>query len=154
MLGLAIAFEKNRCVIFVRFCLAKSGLCNWVEKGFEVQRIGWILAIILALCWLASEIPLPTASSSDQPRVQTCWRRTADGWENASQWGFYTITHKPTFHPFYVSIIQCTAVVWIAASCCLFKHVSKPTSKNLQHSEKKPHFYTKLQNAQGTENIR
>jgi hypothetical protein len=82
-----------------------------------VQRIGWILAILLGFGWLASEIPLQNAASNDRPVVQTCWRRTVDGWENAAQWSFYSFSRQPAFHPFYVGLIQCTAAACIAIFC-------------------------------------
>jgi hypothetical protein len=92
-----------------------------MTKGHIVQRIGWILAVLMAIGWLASEIPLNNASSDDQPRVQTCWRRTIDGWENSSQWYFCLITRKPAFHPFYFSTILCASAAWIAVCSYLIK---------------------------------
>ncbi len=84
-----------------------------ILKGNAVQRIGWILAVLLSLGWVASEIPLQNASSNDRPRVETAWRRTVDGWENASQWSFYSFTSRPALHPFYLGMMQCAAVAWI-----------------------------------------
>jgi hypothetical protein len=105
-------------------------------KGYAVQRIGWILAVLLALGWLASEIPLQNASSNDQSRVQTCWRRTVDGWENASQWTFYPISQRRVFHPVYFGMIQCAAVAWITISSCLIKFIARPKPNRLPHDKK------------------
>ena len=49
---------------------------NRILKGNAVQRIGWILAVLLAIGWVASEIPLQKASSNDRPSVQ--YRLAAD----------------------------------------------------------------------------
>jgi hypothetical protein len=106
-------------------------------KGDAVQRIGWILAILLAFGWLASEIPLQNASSDDQSSVQTCWRRTVDGWENTSQWTFYYNTHRPALHPFYFGLMQCAAVAWIAISSYLIKLVVGSDADHLPHDAKK-----------------
>jgi hypothetical protein len=106
-------------------------------KGNAVQRIGWILAILLALGWLASEIPLQNAASNDQSRVQTSWRRTVDGWEDASQWTFYSIARRPAFHPFYLGMMQCVAVAWIVLSCYLGKNILMPNLNRLPHNKKK-----------------
>jgi len=102
-----------------------------------VQRIGWILAILLALGWLASEIPLQDASSNDQPMVRTCWRRTVDGWENSSQWSFCQISHRPSFHPFYLGMMQCTAVACIVLACNLAKFISRPNLNALPYNDDK-----------------
>jgi hypothetical protein len=104
-------------------------------KGHAVQRIGWILAVLLALGWLACEIPLQNASSDDQPKVPTSWRRTVDGWENSSQWNFSSMSQRKVFHPFYFGMIQCAAVAWIAISSCLLKFLARPNPNRLPHDE-------------------
>jgi len=81
-----------------------------------VQRIGWILAVLLAIGWLASEFPVQNACSNVRPNTQTCWRRTVDGWENSSQWCFYYQTREPAFHPIYVIVIQ-SLVVCLVIAC-------------------------------------
>jgi len=96
-----------------------------------VQRIGWILAVLLSLGWVASEIPLQNASSNDRPRIETAWRRTVDGWENASQWSIYSFTSRPALHPFYLGMMQCAAVAWIMLSCYLVKFISRADSNCL-----------------------
>jgi hypothetical protein len=106
-------------------------------KGDAVQRIGWILAVLLALGWVASEIPLQNASSNDQPRVETSWRRTVDGWENSSQWTFYAFTPRPALHPFYFGMMQCTAVAWIVFFCYLAKNIFVPDSNRLPRDSSK-----------------
>jgi hypothetical protein len=105
-------------------------------KGDVLQRIGWILAVMLAFGWLASEIPLQNASSDDESRVQTSWRRTVDGWENASQWTFYYNTHQPVFHPLYFGLMQCAAVAWIAISSYLIKLVVGSNANQFPHETK------------------
>jgi hypothetical protein len=107
------------------------------SKDNAVQRIGWILAILLTLGWVASEIPLQNAASNDRPTVETSWRRTVDGWENTSQWNFYSYTSRPALHPFYLSMMQCAAAAWIVFSCYLVKFVSRTDSNCLPRSDKK-----------------
>jgi hypothetical protein len=106
-------------------------------KGNAVQRIGWILAVLLTLGWVASEIPVQNASSNDRPRVETTWRRTVDGWENASQWSFYSFTSRPALHPFCLGMMQCAAVAWIVFSCYLVKFISRADSNRLPRNNKK-----------------
>ena len=44
-----------------------------------MKALGWVLAVLLAVGWLASEW---TAADSPQPvAMETPWRRTANGWE-------------------------------------------------------------------------
>ena len=106
-------------------------------KGNAVQRIGWILAVLLTLGWVASEIPVQNASSDDEPRVETAWRRTVDGWENASQWSFYSLTSRPALHPFCLGMMQCAAVAWIVFTCYLVKFVSRADTDRLARNNKK-----------------
>jgi len=102
-----------------------------------VQRIGWILAVLLTLVWVASEIPVQDASSNDWPKVETAWRRTVDGWENASQWNFCTFTSRPALHPFCLGMMQCASVAWIVFSCYLVKFISRADSNRLPRNNKK-----------------
>ena len=50
---------------------------------FVMQRIGWIVALLIAAGWVASEIP---ANPSDgHNAVASAWRRTSEGWQQHSQ---------------------------------------------------------------------
>ncbi|HEY4761335.1 MAG TPA: hypothetical protein VIH42_12200 [Thermoguttaceae bacterium] len=94
-----------------------------------MQRIGWILAVMIAVAWLVSEIPSQSTSLTDQAMVQTSWRRTIDGWENCSQWFLTDTTRRPDFHPLLLVSLQCTAVTFVAFFSYLanstFKHKTK-----------------------------
>ncbi len=94
-----------------------------------MQRIGWILAVLISLGWLASEIPLQSASTTDQMKVQTCWRRTVSGWENASQWSFEDTTPRPDFHPVLLVLMQCTFVALVVFSNLFTKSNLKAKAK-------------------------
>ncbi|MGA2796254.1 MAG: hypothetical protein ABSE63_01615 [Thermoguttaceae bacterium] len=102
-----------------------------------MQRIGWIVAVLLTLGWVASEFPVQNACSNDRPRVETAWRRTVDGWEDASQWSFYSFTSRPVLHPFCLSVMQCAIVAWIVFSCYLVKFISGADSNRLPRNNKK-----------------
>lgn len=90
-------------------------------KGIAVQRIGWIIAVIIVLVWWGTEVQIPNASSNDQSVVQTCWRRTVDGWENANRWHADPIPPKTFFHPVYFGLIQCSLAMWIGVFCYVAK---------------------------------
>jgi len=106
-------------------------------KGHAVQRIGWILAVLLTLGWVASEIPVQNASSNGRPKIETAWRRTVDGWENASQWNLYSFDSRPALHPLCIGMMQCAAVAWIVFSCYLVKSISRADSNRLPRNNKK-----------------
>lgn len=99
-----------------------------------MQRIGWIIAVLIALGWLAYDFPLENAISDDLPKVQTCWRRTADGWENANQWTLFTTTPM-TLHPVYFAMMQFTGVSWIGLFCYLVKFDSKQNARQVAADE-------------------
>jgi hypothetical protein len=83
-------------------------------KGFSVQKVGWILLAMVVLGWVASEMPVENAKSSDRPVVRTCWRHTADGWEDANQWHTDVPGGRPDFHPILVVLLQIAAVAGVA----------------------------------------
>jgi hypothetical protein len=106
-------------------------------EGQSVQRIGWILAVLLAMGWMASEIPVQNASSTDRPRADTDWRRTVDGWEKAGQWIYYSFTPRPALHPFYFGMMQCAVAAWIGVFCCFAKSVLASDSSRLPENKNK-----------------
>ena len=46
-----------------------------------MRWVGWILVVLLAVAWLAVELPPLVASKP--PNDQGLWRRTRNGWERA-----------------------------------------------------------------------
>ena len=77
-----------------------------------MRWIAWCLMFLIALGWLASEIPLPEATGAAAERLD-CWRRTQDGW----QWAWWLTPHipvrRPALHPAAVGLLE--ALVSIAA---------------------------------------
>jgi hypothetical protein len=64
-----------------------------------VQKIGWIVAILCAASWFASEIRLPGEVQNAAVQENLVWRRTADGWEKMEDWTFTTEKSPPALHP-------------------------------------------------------
>ncbi len=62
-------------------------------------KIGWILAILCAACWFASEVRLPGDVPLASAPEQTVWRRTADGWEKMDGWVYSIERSPPALHP-------------------------------------------------------
>jgi hypothetical protein len=98
---------------------------NRFAKGCAVQRIGWIIVLLVLICWWATELPVENAAIDDQPKVQSCWRRTVNGWENISQWNFGVTSGRPALHPFYMSMILCTAAAGLAVCSCFTIELKK-----------------------------
>ena len=70
-----------------------------------MRLIGWLLAILVVICWLASEVSLPRrpAASGREP---DCWRRTRDGWEEASWVTPEISVRRPALHPSVVGLLE------------------------------------------------
>ena len=73
-----------------------------------VQKIGWILAILCAGSWLASEIDLPGDVQNAPAREETAWRRTVDGWEKVNEWTFAIEKSPPLLHPGVMGLLMLT----------------------------------------------
>ena len=78
-------------------------------------KIGWILLVVVALCWLACEIPLENESSGGPLPKQICWRHTANGWEDARLWHSEVPLRRTEIHPLLVVLLQAAAVAAVAA---------------------------------------
>ena len=48
-----------------------------------MQRIGWIVALLIAAGWIASEIP--AGYSDGNAGAASTWRRTVQGWQHRNQ---------------------------------------------------------------------
>lgn len=70
-----------------------------------MRRIGWFLVFLVGVGWLASQVRLtdPYAASGGEPH---CWRRTRDGWEQATWLAPETATGDPALHPSVVGLLQ------------------------------------------------
>lgn len=73
------------------FGISRSGLplgrtqsVRRLASGHTLHRIAWLSLTIVAVGWLAVEIPL--ADSPLQTPCGTDWRRTRDGWQRRSEW--------------------------------------------------------------------
>jgi hypothetical protein len=79
-----------------------------------VQRIGWILLVLVVLGWVASELPSqPPATATPA----TVWRRTRDGWEHQDR-VLTRPTHHPPLHPVVIATLEIllTATAMLAVS--------------------------------------
>jgi hypothetical protein len=79
---------------------------NFRGKATAVQKIGWILAVLCALCWIASDINLPGEPQAAPAQNESIWRRTADGWENVNDWTFAIEKSPPVLHPGVMALLM------------------------------------------------
>jgi hypothetical protein len=81
-------------------CLSEDQIANHSSgKVTLVQKIGWILAILCAACWFASEVRLPGEVPNAPAAEQMVWRRTAEGWEKMDGWTYAIERSPPALHP-------------------------------------------------------
>jgi hypothetical protein len=73
-----------------------------------VQKIGWILAILLGVSWLATEMPVPCDEQNAPAQEETLWRRTAQGWEKIDNWTFAIEKSPPALHPGVFGLLMVT----------------------------------------------
>jgi hypothetical protein len=111
------------------------------EKVKIVGRIGWIMTVLIALGWLAYDWPMQTTTAEAHTVVQSCWRRTASGWENTSQWHFYGGNRPVDFHPCYIGLALCFSGLWIGMSC----YVVENWEENEGEKNKTCHSKTELE---------
>jgi hypothetical protein len=78
------------------------------RKAIHVQKIGWIVAILCAFCWVASDITLPSSAEKASVRQENVWRRTVSGWEKTSEWHGKTTQSPPSLHPGVMSLLMVT----------------------------------------------
>jgi hypothetical protein len=69
-----------------------------------VRTISWLVLVLLAVGWLASEIP-DAEPASNGPH-DSGWRRTSLGWEHVSQWTPSAPPRRPALHPAVVGLLQ------------------------------------------------
>ena len=70
-----------------------------------MRRFGWLLVLLAAVGWLATEVrPPETPTASDRPL--DCWRRTPDGWQRATWLAPQTPIRRPALHPVVVGLLE------------------------------------------------
>lgn len=66
---------------------------------------GWLLVLLAAVGWLATEVPLPeTPAAADRPLDG--WRRTPEGWQRATWLAPQTAVGRPALHPAVVGLFE------------------------------------------------
>lgn len=69
-----------------------------------MRPILWMVAILLAVGFLASEIRLPQADQATT--IETPWRRTEKGWMRATWLAPAARVEQPTLHPCVVGSLE------------------------------------------------
>ncbi|HUT90892.1 MAG TPA: hypothetical protein VMY37_15415 [Thermoguttaceae bacterium] len=70
-----------------------------------MRRLGWLLVLLAAVGWLATEVRLPeTPAAPDRPLDS--WRRTPDGWQRATWLAPQTPIRRPALHPVVVGLLE------------------------------------------------
>ena len=70
-----------------------------------MRWIGWLLTLLVALGWMASEYGPSRPISAAQPAVDT-WRQTQNGWERATWLVPEVPVRKPCLHPCVVGLLE------------------------------------------------
>jgi len=93
-----------------------------------MRLIGWLLLVLMGLCWLASEISLEGAQT-----LPSQWRRTVDGWELKSSWARDPPDARPTtVHPAVIGVLQ---ILLAVAALIAF---SGESGKRPSHARRNP----------------
>jgi hypothetical protein len=81
-----------------------------------VQRIAWILLVLITLGWVGTELPGPMPAGSAPPA--TVWRRTRAGWEHQDRVLPPAPPHRPSLHPVLIATFEVllTATAMLAVS--------------------------------------
>lgn len=74
------------------------------DRQANVRRIVGLVLMLLALGWLASELPSRLADNA--PNITTSWRRTRDGWQRLSTLATSRPTSPPQLHPLVVAAFE------------------------------------------------
>jgi hypothetical protein len=114
-------FHSRACVRERARRLNRRNGCVWEEwteihssaKAISVLKIGWVLAILFAASWFASEVRLPSEVRPSSASEQMVWRRTADGWEKMDGWSYGIERTPPALHPGVFGLLM------IAATLCV-----------------------------------
>lgn len=118
-----------------------------------MRPVLWMVAILLAVGYVASEIRLP---QSDEPTtVDTCWRRTENGWMRATWLAPAAPVQHPSLHPCVVGSLQLLlstlALVAIPASVHRKRRLEGVLKTAFSpKDERKWHFKTRSEPAHST----
>ena len=74
-------------------------------------KFGWVLTILCAACWFASEVRLPSEVAPSSASEQMVWRRTADGWEKMDGWAYGIERTPPALHPGVFGLLMIAATL-------------------------------------------
>ena len=74
-----------------------------------MRLIGWFLLLLVALIWLASELPADKPSSGGE--LAANWRRTTQGWEQLAVLATNSPAVVPTLHPATVGSLEILLVL-------------------------------------------
>lgn len=79
-----------------------------------MHQIAGILLVLVAIGWVAIELPGPTPADANQPA--TVWRRTRHGWEHQDRVLPQRPVHRPGLHPVVIAAFEVllTATVMLA----------------------------------------
>jgi hypothetical protein len=79
-----------------------------------VQRIGWILLVLVTLGWVACEWP---SQPPDAAEPATVWRHTRNGWEHRDR-VLVRAVYRPALHPVVIASLEVllTATAMLAVS--------------------------------------
>jgi hypothetical protein len=72
-----------------------------------MRAIGWLLLLLLAIGWLAAEVPRLT--EPQWAPVEDTWRRTSNGWQRATWLADPALHHRPRLHPTVVASFELLA---------------------------------------------
>lgn len=101
-----------------------------------MRGAGWLVAVLLAVGWFASEVPVRPRVASSGPL--STWRRTAEGWETATWLVADVPARWPSLHPGVVAAMELllvlTALVAFGPSRVSPSHPASP-----QRSVPPPH---------------
>ena len=70
-----------------------------------MRSIGWLVVLLLAAGWLASEIPLTDAPAVSQDGPDG-WRRTRFGWQQRTWSTPEAPVRRPALHPAVVGLLE------------------------------------------------
>ena len=88
-----------------------------------MRWIGWLLLLLVAVGWLAAEVPL--SGTPPATGLQTDWRRTRDGWQRMNWLSEEVPLRRPALHPglvaLFVLLLSVTALVAFSTSTARFR---------------------------------
>jgi hypothetical protein len=76
-----------------------------------VRWIGCFLVFLLGVGWLTSQLRLSEPPTDAKPRLG-CWRRTQDGWEQATWLSPEIPSRRPALHPGVVGTLELLVAVY------------------------------------------